>query len=103
MPSLTMTVPTNGGKKAPLERAFLGVVYLRGKLIILEHFPELHLLNFACCSVWHFLDVLNIIWNPPLRNLAIQERLQLVWRDITLTVLHHNQEWALAPWDGYGQ
>ena len=47
--------------------------------------------------MWHLLDVLNIIWNPPLRNLAIQERLKLVWRDITLTVLHHNQEWALAP------
>ena len=52
-------------------------INLRGKLIILKHLSKFHLLNFARCRVWHFLDVLHIVWNPPLRDFPVKEGFEL--------------------------
>ena len=78
-------------KKIRWRGNYLRAVYLGGKLIILEHFSEFHLLDFARCGVWHFLDVLHIVWNPPPRDFPIEEGLKLTRCDITLTILDDDQ------------
>ena len=63
---------------------------LSGELIVAEHFPKLHFLNLTCGRVGHLLDVLHVVGNPPFSDLTVQEALQLVRRDIALTILHYD-------------
>ena len=79
--------PTNNpiNKKPRKNGAFLHHLYLlclRWELVVFKDIAELCLLNFPSRRVRHLVDVLHIIGNPPLGNLAIEEALEFIGRDI---------------------
>ena len=51
----------------------------RGESVVREHIAKRGLLNFTGGGVGHFVDELNVIRDPPLRNLPIQKRFQFIW------------------------
>ena len=51
----------------------------RGEGVVREHIAKRGFLNFTGGGVGHFVDELNVIWNPPLCSLPVQKGFQFIW------------------------
>ena len=83
--------------KSPAKAGLICLFQLCWELIVFEDIAELGLLNFPSRRVWHLVDVLHIIGNPPLRNLAVEEALEFIGRNVGRLILDHDQQRSLTP------
>ena len=59
--------------------------------VLLELFPQLQLVQLSCGSVWHLLHKDNVIWHPPLGNLALHHQLSHCHTHVdTMCQIHHS-------------